>query len=405
MFVVAVYVSSFMHGSINRQANKSMTKLLIIFVKVEFNLTLSVYVYSLIVIVSFDSTITINNNNKSDNIDSKKMYYEPSYAVTQPPVHRTNRWTSSRFVRWPCFCLYGLCSLFILASLITFLVIYFVRYRKQMSFLLSYPEFSCYERLCGCPTSTYGRFDTSRIIGGNDAPPLTYPWLVALTRQNRTDPFCAGFIITSRMILTAAHCIYGRSQNDIQILTKLHDVRQFHGDRHIIEQWFIHPDYRFNDSMHLNDIALIKVRQPFAPDLAPCCLPTTTSYTYPRTATAAVISGWGKTMAGPNVRHASILQHIVMPIVDHGNAKCRRTIVDSDRQLCAGYDRLHVDTCSGDSGAPLLVVEHYGKNQGYFVAAGIVSYGNRQCDASISSGIYTRVSFYLPWIQTTLAYS
>jgi secreted trypsin-like serine protease len=62
-----------------------------------------------------------------------------------------------------------------------------------------------------------------------------------------------------------------------------------------------------------------------------------------------------------------------------------------------------MDTCFGDSGGPLLVVEYDERNQGHFVASGIVSYGNRQCDASISSGVYTRVGFYLPWIQSILS--
>ena len=81
--------------------------------------------------------------------------------------------------------------------------------------------------------------------------------------------------------------------------------------------------------------------------------------------------------------------------------KCRQYIADSDRQLCAGYENLPIDACSGDSGAPLVVVERDG-DEGYFVAAGIVSYGNRQCDASISSGVYTRISFYLDWINATI---
>ena len=157
--------------------------------------------------------------------------------------------------------------------------------------------------------------------------------------------------------------------------------------------------------MHLNDIALIKVKQSFAHDLRPCCLPTMQSSIYPLAKTTAVISGWGKSLSAPNIRNSPILQHAVLPIVDKSNIKCRTTIIDENRQLCAGYDRLSIDACSGDSGAPLIVVERDGQNQGHFVAAGIISYGNRQCDASISSGVYTRISFYLPWIHTTLAYS
>ena len=336
------------------------------------------------------------------------MYYEPPYR-TPPPVRaapaalRTSRWARSPLLRLVSFCLCGLCALLVLAGIIIFLVFYFLRNRDGISSVLSYPDFECYQRPCGCPSVTNGRQISSRIVGGKEAEPFTYPWLVGLTNRFSTEPFCAGFIVSPNTILTAAHCLYGRFPNEIQILAKLHDIRQFYGDRHDVDRWFIHPEYRFNDSMHLNDIAVLKIQRTFAPNLQPCCLPPDSSYAYPRLSATAVVGGWGKLAAQPNNRNAATLQHVVMPIVDPQNIKCRQTIIDPTRQLCAGYDRLSIDTCAGDSGAPLLVVERDDRRNGHFVAAGIVSYGNRQCDSSISSGVYTRVSFYLPWIRTILA--
>ena len=334
------------------------------------------------------------------------MYYEPPYGTPQPISRLPNRRAFGQMnFRWISFCFFGICSLLIIAAIITFTVIYFVRNQDRFSSILSYPDFVCSQRPCGCPLS-YGRQPIlQRIVGGKEAAPYFYPWLVGLTNRDRVEPFCSGFIISPNTILTAAHCVFGRYPIDIQILSKLHDIRQFYGDRHDIETWFIYPEYRSNDSRHLNDIAIIRVRTPFAPDLQPCCLPTSQSSLYPQAAITAVVGGWGKVASQGNNRNSAVLQHLVLPIVDSRNSKCRQTIIDSDRQLCAGYDRLPVDTCSGDSGAPLLVVERMGRDQGYFVAAGIVSYGNRQCDASLSSGVYTRVSFYLPWIQAVLSAS
>jgi len=242
------------------------------------------------------------------------------------------------------------------------------------------------------------------IVGGKDAAPYTYPWLVALVDQYTTQPFCSGFIISSNAILTAAHCLIGRNLNQVHVLGKVHDLRQFNGNRYLIDRWFLHPEYQFNDSMHINDIAIFKIKQYFDPELRPCCLPTTQSSIYPQSKTSAVASGWGKLQSNPNIQNSPILQHVVLPIVDEKHKKCRESIVDINRQLCAGYDNLQIDTCAGDSGGPLLVVEYNGQKQGHFVATGIVSYGNIQCDSSISSGIYTRVGFYLPWIRTILSY-
>ncbi|CAF2509412.1 unnamed protein product [Rotaria sp. Silwood2] len=335
------------------------------------------------------------------------MYLEQPYGVPQQPpplkvVRRMNIRQNISF-RYCLFCICGLCGLLITGTLIALFVYFIIRHRNTISSILSYPNFVCSQHLCGCPNYNYEKSFISRIVGGKDAVPFTYPWLVTLTDRYTIDPFCAGFIISSNAILTAAHCLSGRNPNQIQILARVHDLRQFNGDRYDIDKWFIYPEYQYNDSMHINDIALIKIKQFFASDLRPCCLPTIQSSIYPRAKTAAVASGWGKLVAKPNNRNSPILQQVVMPIVDEKNIKCRQSIVDINRQLCAGYNSLSIDTCSGDSGSPLLIVEYNDKKQGHFVATGIVSYGNRQCDASVSSGIYTRVGFYLSWIHNTLS--
>ncbi|CAF1513136.1 unnamed protein product [Rotaria sordida] len=298
----------------------------------------------------------------------------------------------------------SLSGLLIIATFISLIIIYLIHHRNNsISSVLSYPNIVCNQHSCGCPNSNNVTSFISKIVGGQQAPPYIYPWLVTLTDRYRIDPFCAGFIISSNVILTAAHCLNNRKPNRIQILSKIHDLQEFKGDRHDIDKWIIHSEYRVNDSMHLNDIALIKIKNSFAKDLQPCCLPTKKSDDYPPAKTQAIISGWGKVRAKPNSENSPVLQHVVVPIVDHKNIKCKQSIVDKSRQLCAGYDSLSIDACSGDSGAPLLVIEH-DDNQEYFVAAGIVSYGNRQCDASISSGVYTRISFYFEWIHSSLLY-
>lgn len=338
------------------------------------------------------------------------MYYEPPYAA--PPTTRAplqfgrRRFFQNQFgLRCLGFVLCGICALLIIAAIIIVTIVLVVRNRDVVSSVLNYPEFICSQRPCGCPSYLYGRPFASKIVGGADAPPFTYPWLVALTDRSRTEPFCSGSIVSSRYVLTAAHCIAGRNPIDIQILSRLHDIRQFSGDRHEIESIFIHPQYRSNDSRYLNDIALIRIRSSFAGDLQPICLPSSQSFLYPTGRIPAVVGGWGRISPQGSTRNSPILQHVVLPIVDSSNSRCRQTIIDPLRQLCAGYDRLRIDTCAGDSGAPLLVVERTSRDQGNFIAAGIVSYGNQQCDSSVSSGVYTRVSSYLPWIQSIMAVS
>ncbi|CAF1276283.1 unnamed protein product [Rotaria magnacalcarata] len=328
------------------------------------------------------------------------MQRQESTVATTPSL-QTNR--LYYFRRYAIPIISSLTGFMVIACIGSLLIIYFARHRNTVSSLLSYPNIVCYQRSCGCPNSDNGTSFIPRIVGGQQAPAYIYPWLVSLSDRHRVDPFCAGFIISPNVILTAAHCLKNRNSDQIQILSKIHDLRDFKGDQHDIDQWIIHSEYRSNDSMHLNDIALVKVKQDFATDLQPCCLPRKKSNVFPQPKTQAVISGWGKVLTKPTSQNSPVLQHVVIPIVDYKNTRCYHSIADKSRQICAGYDTLDIDSCSGDSGAPLLVVEHDGDEQ-YFVAAGIVSYGNKQCDASISSGVYTRISFYVDWIEATLNY-
>ena len=62
-------------------------------------------------------------------------------------------------------------------------------------------------------TCTCGKANTSnRIVGGVDTEKHEYPWQVGL---NLGGALCGGTIISSRHVLTAAHCTAGVSANDV----------------------------------------------------------------------------------------------------------------------------------------------------------------------------------------------
>jgi len=88
----------------------------------------------------------------------------------------------------------------------------------------------------------------------------------------------------------------------------------------------------------------------------------------------------------------------------------------SDKQICFGHKT--VDTCSGDSGGPLICKAPADSEHDFYLT-GIVSYGInsvrkvRQPDGRIEEipmkcgkkdvpGIYTKVSEYLPWIYSNM---
>lgn len=65
--------------------------------------------------------------------------------------------------------------------------------------------------------------------------------------------------------------------------------------------------------------------------------------------------------------------------------------ISSTQQICAGDET--TDTCTGDSGGPMLFVEN-----GRWTVVGITSFGV-ECARSDFPGVYTRVDAYLDWIS------
>ena len=60
-----------------------------------------------------------------------------------------------------------------------------------------------YDLECKCGVPSKNR---NRIVGGQPAEKNEYPWQVAIKAKPDKKPFCGGSILSSRTILTAAHC-------------------------------------------------------------------------------------------------------------------------------------------------------------------------------------------------------
>ncbi|KAF7277349.1 hypothetical protein GWI33_008527, partial [Rhynchophorus ferrugineus] len=161
-----------------------------------------------------------------------------------------------------------------------------------------------------------------------------------------------------------------------------------------VQKTYIHP--RYSSSSHYNDIALLKLSGTVPSYTRPACLHTTTSISS-KLLTAV---GWGRTdFAGPTsndllkVDLRTFTKNQCTPF--YKNAKKLPKGIDNNIQICAGgADKQIKDTCDGDSGGPLSY-----KRATLHYVTGITSFG-KACGLANVPAVYTRVSAYVPWIES-----
>lgn len=273
-------------------------------------------------------------------------------------------------------------------------------------------------RYCGrTPKSFLGQTfrTTPTVLGGRSVNLGKYPFAVAIYRNevNILNYWCGGTLITSRVVLSAAHC-FAYSLNGTKYIARIggvniSDTSNTTFVQRNVASVLVHPDY--NDRRHYNDVALLLldtqarqrgVSQPFA------CLPDADSA--PTVQGIATVLGWGHNSFGGTLQ--TVLQEAQVPLVD--NAACDRayhSLGSYDREfpqgineqfVCAGNITVGgVDACQQDSGGPLVVnVDRLG--QTYYELVGVVSFGVG-CGSAAYPGVYASVSHFMHWILNATA--
>lgn len=231
-----------------------------------------------------------------------------------------------------------------------------------------------------------------KIIGGNPAQVGAFPWQVMLITGDLADPirsgFCGGSLVAAQWVVTAAHCLAGKSEPGLIDIVSGTIVPRIsgQGDRVKVIKMVIHPQYK--QVNFENDIAMLQLQRPVTVG-APIRL-AKPSLAIPVNALATV-SGWGAVTAyGPMTDQ---LLYAQIPVV--ANEICNKTTSYSGAvtagMLCAGYRDGGLDACQGDSGGPLMA-----KVDNLPTLIGIVSWG-KGCALRLKYGVYTRVTDYSEW--------
>lgn len=241
-------------------------------------------------------------------------------------------------------------------------------------------------------TSSTTRRPTPSVIYGTPAEEGEIPFQALLYNAlngSTSGTRCGGSLIYPTWVLTAAHCVSGNDFSDVSMGSVVVDD-MYYSERSF--QRFVHEQY---DRPSLrNDIALIKL--PVAPEgmnIEVVALPDRSAG--PLTGQPSVVSGFGVTENGTL---ADILLRVDLEIIS--NEACNMVYGNiPDTKVCARWTtREGESSCFGDSGGPLTA-----QVNGVRSVVGIVSSGSpTTCDSGDES-VYTRVSEFIDWIETTIA--
>nr|ALX00077.1 serine protease snake [Melanoplus sanguinipes] len=256
-----------------------------------------------------------------------------------------------------------------------------------------------------------GIVEVPLIVGGIKTGPREFPHMAVIGygEENAIEWMCGGSLISETYILTAAHCLNSNEKGPARWV-RLGDVNldgsnpDSNPQQVAVAERVAHPGYA--PPSRYDDVALLRLARAVAFDAytRPACLHVATQLP----AAVGVATGFGKIEFASAATSKDLLK-VRLPFIPHGQCEAAyaadrgsRRLADGIREasmLCAGEPKGGKDTCQGDSGGPLQVSlqEPYCM----YGLVGVTSFG-KFCGFQNSPAVYSRVSHYVPWIESVV---
>lgn len=236
------------------------------------------------------------------------------------------------------------------------------------------------------PAYIDGPSRTPRIIDGNRVTdPSRYPYFALMDGQG----LCGAVLISSRFVLTAAHCV--GSDNDFEVGIIDNSGGSSSVTDYPYTRKLTHPGY--NNNGYDNDIAIYELdRDVPNPYIRLEKDPVTVE------GTPLTVIGFGDT--NPSNAVDAISNYLMETTVDYVSSNRCESLYNNQETITAGMlcaFEEGTDSCQGDSGGPLFK-KGSGPNSDALV--GLVSWGY-DC-AGPQPGVYTRISTYYDWIVESM---
>ncbi|TVY64350.1 Trypsin [Lachnellula suecica] len=228
---------------------------------------------------------------------------------------------------------------------------------------------------------------TSDIVGGTVAAAGDFPYIVSLSYSG--SHFCGGVLLNAYTVLTAGHCSVDYPASSVKV--RAGTLTWASGGTQVsVKAITVNPSY--SASTTNNDMALWHLSSPLTASstIGYATLPVQGSD--PVAGSSTTTAGWGLLTESGSTLPAN-LRKVTVPVVARATCQAEYgTSAVTTNMFCAGLAAGGKDSCSGDSGGPIVDA-----STGTLI--GLVSWGQGCAEANYA-GVYTRIGNYVTYINT-----